>query len=129
MGLLKPVFWRSQVPHVKVSDFGLARMKEASEEASEEDWGRMTMAQGTNNWMAPEVVKGTHYNEKVDIYSYAMVLWEIICRDIPLGDKDPGLVVHLVAQKVRPNTELVPLDCPESLSKLMTECWEHDPAD
>merc|ERR1712187_1099942 len=82
----KPVSRTCQVPHVKVSDFGLARSKDQD---PDEDWGRMTMNAGTNNWMAPEVIEGTRHDERVDIYSYAMVLWEIICRSIPFGEHDP----------------------------------------
>merc|ERR1719223_1913625 len=69
-------------PFVKVSDFGVARMKE-------EEWGQMTVGAGTQHWMAPEVFKGGDYDEKVDIYSFSMVLFEVICREVPFEDEDP----------------------------------------
>merc|ERR1719326_500783 len=76
-------------PHVKVSDFGLSKMK------NNPDWGKMTKAAGTCHWMAPECFSGASYNEKVDVYSYAMILFEMICREIPFEDVEPAAVGRL----------------------------------
>lgn len=119
-----PVLGPHDVPLVKVSDFGLSRMKDAGAEA---DWGKMTIAAGTCHWMAPEVFSGGEYNEKVDIYSYAMILFEIICREIPFEDEEPAAVGRLTMQGQRPDLEAVPPDCPQGLSELMIHCWDADP--
>merc|ERR1719379_2672018 len=89
--LQTPVICEEDVPVVKVSDFGLSRMKDQTDE-----WGKMTNAAGTCHWMAPEVFMGTSYDEKVDIYSYAMILFEIICREIPFEEEEPASVGRLV---------------------------------
>jgi serine/threonine protein kinase len=111
-------------PIVKVSDFGLSRMKEAGQES----WGKMTIAAGTCHWMAPEVFQGTNYTEKVDVYSYAMILFEIICREIPFEDEEPAMVGKLTTNGQRPDMEAVPPDCPEELSNLMQVCWDKEPS-
>lgn len=111
-------------PVVKVSDFGLSRMKDAG---AADDWGKMTIAAGTCHWMAPEVFQGTDYDEKVDIYSYAMILFEIICREIPFEEEEPAQVGTLTLQGQRPDLEAVPPDCPQLLRDLMIACWEPDP--
>lgn len=123
--LASPVTGIHDNPMVKVSDFGLSRMKDAGAEA---DWGKMTIAAGTCHWMAPEVFIGANYDEKVDVYSYAMILFEIICREIPFEDEEPAAVGRLTVQGQRPDLEAVPPDCPKALSNVMIDCWNKDPA-
>lgn len=122
--LAKEVTNSTDVPLVKVSDFGLARMKDA--EGSE--WDKMTKEAGTCHWMAPEVPSGK-YDEKADVFSFAMVLYEIITREIPFEDQDGREAVGLVMNGVRPDLEAIPADAPKELVKLMQGCWEHDPFD
>ena len=43
----------------------------------------MTGQAGTFHWMAPEIMENKTYTFKADIYSYGIVLWEIICREPP----------------------------------------------
>lgn len=118
--LSKPVTNSLDIPLVKVSDFGLSRMKDQAPEA---DWGKMTIAAGTCHWMAPEVFTGTNYDEKVDVYSFAMILFEIICREIPFEEEEPAAVGRLTMQGCRPDLEAVPPDCPDLLKQLMICCW------
>lgn len=108
------------MPKVKVSDFGLANIKE-----EHQDWCRMTAQAGTIRWMAPEVHTGC-YNEKADIYSYAMVLYEIICYEVPFQDFDILQVAGAVISGVRPRLDAVPPDCPVRLISLMILCWTQD---
>lgn len=122
--LSTPVTGPHDNPLVKISDFGLSRMKDAGAEA---DWGKMTIAAGTCHWMAPEVFMGGEYNEKVDIYSYAMILFEIICREIPFEDEEPAAVGRLTVNGERPDLEAVPPDCPRQLSEMMQKCWVAEP--
>eukprot|EP00927_Polykrikos_kofoidii_P043761 TRINITY_DN3785_c0_g1_i1.p1 TRINITY_DN3785_c0_g1~~TRINITY_DN3785_c0_g1_i1.p1 ORF type:complete len:644 (-),score=131.49 TRINITY_DN3785_c0_g1_i1:32-1963(-) len=118
--LAKMIANTKDVPHVQVSDFGLSRMKEM------DSWGKMTKAAGTCHWMAPEVFVSTKYDEKVDVYSYAMILFEIICREIPFEDQEPANVGRLTVRRKRPDLEAVPPDCPTLLRALMISCWEHE---
>eukprot|EP00746_Dinoflagellata_sp_MGD_P002340 gnl/MRDRNA2_/MRDRNA2_104545_c0_seq1.p1 gnl/MRDRNA2_/MRDRNA2_104545_c0~~gnl/MRDRNA2_/MRDRNA2_104545_c0_seq1.p1 ORF type:complete len:374 (-),score=59.02 gnl/MRDRNA2_/MRDRNA2_104545_c0_seq1:226-1347(-) len=114
-------------PVVKVSDFGLSRMKLLSKWTKHKKTPVMTKGAGTPNWMAPECYLGNCYNEKVDVYSYAMVLFEIICREIPFEEEEPQRVCLLTVQGERPDMEAVPPDCPDLLEKLMVECWAQEP--
>jgi len=113
-------------PLVKVSDFGLSRMKDVGTGA---EWGKMTKCAGTGHWMAPEVFSGEKYDEKVDIYSYAMILFEILCREIPFEDEEQSKVGELAVKGVRPDMDAVPGDCPEGLTNLMVRCWRPVPTD
>lgn len=111
------------VPWVKVSDFGVARIKEVGNAA----WGKMTIQAGTKHWMAPEMWQGTDYDEKVDVYSYAMVLYEVLCQEVPFEEEDPADVGKFTLGGIRPDLEAVPPDCPDVLRSLMISCWAHDP--
>mmetsp|Transcript_102067 Transcript_102067/g.304621 ORF Transcript_102067/g.304621 Transcript_102067/m.304621 type:complete len:301 (-) Transcript_102067:152-1054(-) len=122
--LSEPLLNDKDVPLVKVSDFGLSRMKD---QAPDSDWGKMTIAAGTCHWMAPEVFIGTSYDEKVDVYSYGMILFEIVCREIPFEEEEPAVVSKLTVDGARPDLEAVPPDCPASLRALMINCWDHCP--
>jgi serine/threonine protein kinase len=107
---------------IKVCDFGLSRLKE--EQSS------MTKNVGTTNWLAPEVVGvgAGAYNEKVDVYSFSMTMFEVICREVPFEDEDATGVILLVKRGERPDMEAVPPDCPEPLRRLMEDCWHVEPS-
>eukprot|EP00747_Dinoflagellata_sp_TGD_P095907 gnl/TRDRNA2_/TRDRNA2_166656_c0_seq2.p1 gnl/TRDRNA2_/TRDRNA2_166656_c0~~gnl/TRDRNA2_/TRDRNA2_166656_c0_seq2.p1 ORF type:complete len:310 (-),score=47.27 gnl/TRDRNA2_/TRDRNA2_166656_c0_seq2:137-1066(-) len=128
--LQSPVNSESDEPLVKVADFGLSRMQDtAMGEGSNGSWGTMTIAAGTYHWMAPEVVTDSRYNEKVDVYSYSIILYEIICREFPFEDLEPLEAMNLMVNGTRPTLELVPKACPEMLTNLMIVCWAHEAKD
>lgn len=103
----------------KVCDFGMSRMK------PENDQELMSGGVGTMQWMAPEVLSSSSYGEKADVYSYGILLWEMITCDIPYrGMKDVQIASAVLNQNLRP---LVPQSCPLKLKKLMTLCWDRDP--
>lgn len=103
--------------NVKICDFGLSRENAEDEET--------LTACGTPYWAAPEVILGAKYDQKADVYSFAIVLWEIITREEPY-DGQPGMnIAFLVAQDgLRPD---VPAFCPDPYAQLMTACWDDQP--
>lgn len=124
--LATPVQKPEDAPCVKVSDFGLSRMQDSAGDGGE-TWGKMTNAAGTCHWMAPEVVEGTIYDEMVDVYSYSMIMFEIICREIPFEEEEPANVSKLIMKGKRPDLEAVPPDCPQILRELMIRGWNQEP--
>ena len=60
---------------VKISDFGTSR-------TIGEDSTRMTFA-GTVGWMSPEMLRHDPCSEKVDVWSYAVLLWEMLTQEKP----------------------------------------------
>ncbi|KAF0734082.1 hypothetical protein AeMF1_019817 [Aphanomyces euteiches] len=102
----------------KLSDFGLSRSLEKDAIAN-------TIC-GTPRWVAPEIYRGDVYSEKIDIYSYGIVLWELFCFKKPYLDQDPiNLPYMVVHRNLRP-----PLcsHIPEVLHNLMRACWHPDPS-
>lgn len=118
MGAVKSL---ATMPHVKVSDFGLARMIDPG------DQQKMTTDAGTFHWMAPEVATG-RYTEKIDVFSYAMCLFEIIAREIPFEEEEAKEALKLIMSGCRPELEAIPPDRPQALEDLMVACWAQDPA-
>lgn len=75
----------TQAWQAKVADFGLTIVRRKSD--LYEDEGGHFGIQGTPQWMAPEVMEGNRYNGKVDVYSFGIVLTEIITRKMPFADR------------------------------------------
>lgn len=78
--------------------------------------------------MAPELLDNKQYSIKVDVYSYAVVLWEICARKTPYNELSTPMAIikHVTIEKKRPNMTVIPPDCPPQLIELMTKCWSHE---
>lgn len=113
----------SDVPHVKVSDFGLSRMQDQLEIESV----KMTAGIGTVNWMAPEAMS-KKYTEKVDVYSFAMVVYEIFCEEVPFEEFPVGAILQSVREGERPDLDKCPADTPEDMKKVIARCWATYPS-
>ena len=96
---------------VKITDFGLSKDKNLDHSKQT----AMMTGCGSVLWMAPEVLLGQVFNEKVDIYSYGMCLLEVVARQLPWTDVcAPGAVALRVTRGERPEGQLARAkDCPE----------------
>ena len=92
----EPVQGVNDFVFIKITDFGLSRDLINGDESF--DSRRMTGLAGTFHWMAPEVLQSDEYTYKADIYSYAIVLWEIICREPPFKTWKPHEIITKVVQ-------------------------------
>lgn len=102
---------------VKISDFGLSRVKAQQY--------TMTAQVGTFQWMAPEVISSGNYTEKADVYSFGIILWEMIARKIPFyGMNGVQCSVAVSTQGLRPE---IPMNTPPDIAKLIRTCWDVDP--
>lgn len=107
--LLVDEFWR-----VKVSDFGLSTVFDRNSHT-------MT-ACGTPYWTAPEVLRNQKYTVKVDVFSFAIIMWECVTRAEPYQNMPPFNVIEGVAHKgLRPK---VPTWVPGQYKSLMIDCWQ-----
>eukprot|EP01133_Synstelium_polycarpum_P007241 gene7241-8418_t len=102
----------------KVSDFGLSRTVVQSFVSKVVD---------NPTWQAPEVLKGSEYNEKGDIYSYGMILWELYHMELPFdefGIKFMSTLEDSILSGLRPT---IHPQCQNTYASLMTKCWNADP--
>ncbi|XP_073011432.1 serine/threonine-protein kinase STY46-like [Typha latifolia] len=102
---------------VKVADFGVARVKAQS--------GVMTAETGTYRWMAPEVIEHKPYDHKADVFSFGIVLWELITGKIPYEYLTPlQAAVGVVQKGLRPT---IPNNTRPKIANLLEKCWQQDP--
>ncbi|KAM4730965.1 mitogen-activated protein kinase kinase kinase 20 [Anableps anableps] len=80
---------------------------------------------GTFPWMAPEVIQSLPVSETCDTFSYGVVLWEMLTREIPFKGLEGIQVAWLVVEKNERLT--IPSSCPTSFAELMTKCWAAEP--
>ncbi|CAN4081815.1 unnamed protein product [Withania somnifera] len=107
-------------PICKVGDFGLSKIK------------RNTLVtggvRGTLPWMAPELLNGSSnkVSEKVDVFSFGIVLWEILTGEEPYANMYYGAIIGgIVNNTLRPP---VPGFCDPEWRILMEQCWAPDPS-
>ncbi|XP_039029044.1 probable serine/threonine-protein kinase SIS8 isoform X2 [Hibiscus syriacus] len=103
---------------VKVCDFGLSRMKHSTYLSS-----RSTA--GTAEWMAPEVLRNEPSNEKCDVYSFGVILWELSTLRQPWGGMNPMQVVGAVGFQHRRLD--IPDDMDPTIAEIIRRCWQTDP--
>ncbi|KAF0899577.1 hypothetical protein E2562_020770 [Oryza meyeriana var. granulata] len=80
---------------VKIADFGVARQ-------GNED-GQMTAETGTYRWMAPEIINHKPYDHKADVFSFAIVLWELATSKVPYDNMTPLQAALGVRQRLSSN--------------------------
>eukprot|EP00049_Salpingoeca_infusionum_P005434 m.91908 g.91908 ORF g.91908 m.91908 type:complete len:711 (+) comp12967_c0_seq3:246-2378(+) len=102
---------------IKIADFGLARHFHESVELSRPG--------GTFAWMAPEVIKTNLFSRGADVWSFGVVLWELLTSQVPYA----GINMYSVAYSVglKGSTLPIPTDCPYIYAQLLRDCWEVDP--
>ncbi|KAF6001173.1 hypothetical protein F1559_000404 [Cyanidiococcus yangmingshanensis] len=96
-----------------VTDFGLSR--------SRVNTMLMTGAAGTPEWMAPEVMRHEAVDEKSDVWSYGVIVWELITGEKPWSNEHPIQVIYRVAQ--RGDRLYPPRETDEGLKSLLDGCF------
>eukprot|EP01129_Flabellula_baltica_P009395 TRINITY_DN3830_c0_g1_i1.p1 TRINITY_DN3830_c0_g1~~TRINITY_DN3830_c0_g1_i1.p1 ORF type:complete len:1148 (+),score=229.18 TRINITY_DN3830_c0_g1_i1:39-3446(+) len=99
---------------IKLCDFGSSRIVSST----------MTHKIGTVAWIPPEIFQRRPYTQKVDTYSFGIVMWELLTRKIPFGESDAYQIPLEVSKGARPPVDK---DCPKPYKKLMTKCWTGRP--
>jgi serine/threonine protein kinase len=79
---------------------------------------------GTAGCMAPEEHRNEAIDESVDVYSYGILLWEMLTKELPFEGRDPVQIIYAVAMKgERP---IIPEGSPAALTELIERCWAQD---
>ena len=105
-------------------DFGMAKIKTASSASTATGGGKGI----TVKWTPPEIFDGTKKSKASDMYSVAVTLWEIACRDLPLPDMpDPAYVMFIKGGKRPPLPTRKETGCPIRYGKVVDACWAQAP--
>ncbi|CAL7948028.1 unnamed protein product [Xylocopa violacea] len=105
----------------KISDFGLTRDVYEDDAYLKRSKGRVPV-----KWMAPESLADHVYTSKSDVWSFGVLLWELVT----LGASPyPGVDVHNLYNLLKAGYRMErPLNCSQQLYKLMVSCWHQEPA-
>ena len=105
----------------RIGDFGLSRISNSN------------LAGGTfnRNWLAPEVMKGDPYSLKMDVYSFGIILWELLSLEPPFIEyndqfegKPKNYFADAIVNGLRPT---IPDNCPLQYKLLIENCWITNP--
>jgi serine/threonine protein kinase len=123
---------------LKIADFGFAALTHGNTTVA------TTQAGGTPLWTAPEfyapatdhpssTTMRPQITNKADVFSFAMVIWQVLTRKLPYADDHDGGdhqrnlhgVIEAILANRRPS---IPSDCPPDLAALIKKCWHRNPA-
>jgi eukaryotic-like serine/threonine-protein kinase len=118
---------------VELLDFGLAKLKERDEQVPvDATQSRLTdigAIVGTVPYMSPEQIEGGDVDARTDIFSFGVVLYEMLCGRRPFaGDSRASLMAAIVSAEPPTLTSLQP-QTPASLERLILRCLAKDPDD
>jgi serine/threonine protein kinase len=103
----------------RISDFSMSRILQKENE------GKTKKNIGPIRWMAPESLANQTYSKKSDVWSFGIVVYEIVAQEEPHTDVNPHEVGLLIRDQHL--TPKIPNDCPAILREMMKVCWQVDP--
>ena len=104
--------------NIKLCDFGLARVK------SDLNTGASKFS-GTPAYMAPEILQKKSYDEKVDVFAFGTLIWEILTRKIPYEGVE---IVDLKQRLLSDEKLFIPKSIPKDLGNIIEMCRHSDPS-
>ncbi|MBR2684721.1 MAG: Stk1 family PASTA domain-containing Ser/Thr kinase [Erysipelotrichaceae bacterium] len=100
---------------IKITDFGIALAEDAVQLTQTDS------VMGSVHYLAPEVARGETASEQSDIYSLGIVLYELLCGDVPFhGDSPIQIAMKHMEEDVPSVRELNP-NVPQSLENIITK--------
>eukprot|EP01135_Chromosphaera_perkinsii_P009638 Nk52_evm88s1810 gene=Nk52_evmTU88s1810 len=113
---------------LRVTDIGFEEFRDGEEKEDEDENAQFVR----KYWMAPEHAKegqviGFNGSQKGDVYSFGIIVQEIITRELPYAESDlepNDIVRRVVKMNMRPE---ITAETPGELAELMKTCWETDP--
>eukprot|EP00554_Chaetoceros_debilis_P007525 CAMPEP_0194075976 /NCGR_PEP_ID=MMETSP0149-20130528/2855_1 /TAXON_ID=122233 /ORGANISM="Chaetoceros debilis, Strain MM31A-1" /LENGTH=522 /DNA_ID=CAMNT_0038756593 /DNA_START=833 /DNA_END=2401 /DNA_ORIENTATION=+ len=111
--------------NVKLFDFGLAKELKPYKRHADGTY-QLTANTGSRRYMAPEVALRKRYNLAVDVFSFAILIWEMCALEKPFSGFTEMQHMNLVVQKgYRPKLDSIKT-WPVGLKNVLTRCWDVD---
>ncbi|CAL9186950.1 unnamed protein product [Musa hybrid cultivar] len=118
---------RDDSGHLKVADFGVSKLLKVAKTVKEER--PLTCLDTACRYVAPEVFLNEEYDTKVDVFSFALILQEMIEGCPPFSYKQDNEVPKAYVSKQRPPFRAPPKQYGHGLKELIEHCWSENPAD
>ncbi|GAY34838.1 hypothetical protein CUMW_013620 [Citrus unshiu] len=113
---------RDDSGNLKVADFGVSKLLTVKEDRP------LTCQETSCRYVAPEVFKNEEYDTKVDVFSFALILQEMIEGCPPFTMKHDNEVPKAYAARQRPPFKAPAKLYARGLKELIEECWNEKPA-
>jgi serine/threonine-protein kinase len=107
---------------VKVVDFGIARVVKSSKTQT-------GMLIGTFAYMAPEQYHGEHADERSDLWSFGVLLYELVCYQRPFKGDAPANLMHSICDQDPASLSEAASDCPPELDTVLCRVLQKSPTD
>lgn len=118
---------------VKVLDFGLAKLLENDASAKSANPSLNStipgLIMGTPNYMSPEQARGTDIDFRTDIFSFGVVLYEMLAGKLPFGGESVNDVIASVLTKDPISLREVNDEVPPELERIVEKCLQKDKQD
>ncbi|VDK67261.1 unnamed protein product, partial [Onchocerca ochengi] len=101
---------------LKIADLGLSKKLRVAD-------CRMSVV-GTVPYLAPEVIRDRKCSKAMDVWSFGLVLWEVLTGATPFEGLGPGAVQLQIGTFVK---QKIPSSCPPDLRLIIESCWRDDP--
>ncbi len=108
---------------LKILDFGIAGLIEQQSASQSLEQGEnkqtKTMAVGTPSYMSPEQVRGLNLDQRSDVFSFGILLYQMLCGKRPFQGKDTSAIQEAICEgQIIPIKQEIP-DLPEALVHLL----------
>ena len=113
----------SESLRVKITDFGFAQLRQIVHQREEQPRGSVF-------WMPPELLMGKPWSSAVDLFSFGVVLWQLVTRRVLYAGKYTEIAPFVRAVCVeheRPALRPEEIEQSPRLARLMRRAWHPDP--
>lgn len=125
--LRSPNLFLGEGDKVKIGDFGFSKVIN--------DTSRVDTSRVSNpRWMAPEVLQNSQFTKQGDVFSFGIIMWEMLTWRIPYSELQDAQVMFQVMMSGRrptipPSEQLPgpPGPCLHKYIELMKQCWDPEP--
>ena len=105
----------------KIADFGLSKMNHLHQETM--SMQSIAEIKGTPRYIAPEIWSKYEYTKACDVYSFALILYELMTNDKPFENLNIFTLSLNVSKGIRPQFKK---NIPESYKNLIERCWAQE---